>query len=179
RASFARDGNKSNVTIPLRIAGNVVGAILFGTLVNEKAWSLKEVQRLKLVAEIFGNALERRRVEAKVRRLAEELRQVSQVVTMGELTASLAHELNQPLTAILNNSEAALQLLTAKSPDLKEVAGALEDIVRDNTRAVEIVRSVRALFQREKPKTGSVDVSELLRDVHRIASATARMKSIS
>ena len=179
RASFARDGNKSNVTIPLRIAGNVVGAILFGTLVNEKAWSLKEVQRLKLVAEIFGNALERRRVEAKVRRLAEELRQVSQVVTMGELTASLAHELNQPLTAILNNSEAALLLLEAKSPNLREVVVALEDIVRDNTRAVETVRNVRTLFRRGETKMSSVDVKELLLDVHRIVSADARMKNIS
>jgi len=163
----------------LRIGGVVVGAVLFGTILSERAWSEKEVQRLKLVAEVFGNVLERKRVEGEIRRLSEELRQVSQVVTMGELTASLAHELNQPLTAILNNSEAALQLLTAKSPDLKEVAVALKDIVRDNTRAVEIVRSVRALFQREKPKAASVDVSELLLDVHRIVSAGARMKKIS
>ena len=120
RDSFRRDGNKSNVTIPLRIAGVVVGAAMFGTLVSERGWSQKEVQRLKLVAEIFGNALERRRVEAAVRRLSEELRQVSQVVPMGELTASLAHELNQPLAAIRNNSQAALELLTTKSPDLKQ-----------------------------------------------------------
>src|SRR5579862_1974197 len=120
RDSFRHDGNKSNVTIPLRIAGVVVGAVLFGTLLLEKAWSHRDVQRLKLVAEIFGNALERKRVEAEIRRLSVELRQVSQVVTMGELTASLAHELNQPLAAIRNNSQAALELLTAKSPDLKQ-----------------------------------------------------------
>jgi formate hydrogenlyase transcriptional activator len=88
---------KSGVIIPLRIGGVVVGAVAFGTVSSEKGWSQKEVQRLNLVAEIFGNALERKRVEAKIRSLAEELRQVSQVVTMGELTASLAHELNQPL----------------------------------------------------------------------------------
>jgi formate hydrogenlyase transcriptional activator len=88
QAAFRRLGNKSNVTIPLRIAGVVVGAVLFGTILSERAWSQKEVQRLKLVAEIFGNALERKRVEGKIRRLAEELRQVSQVVTMGQLTAS-------------------------------------------------------------------------------------------
>ena len=179
RDSFLRDGNKSNVTIPLRIAGVVVGAVLFGTLLSERAWSQKEVQRLKLVAEIFGNALERRRVEAEVRRLSEELRKVSQIVTMGELTASLAHELNQPLAAIRNNSQAALELLTAKSPDLKEVVLALEDIVRDDARAAETVRSVRALFQRGETKIASVDVKELLLDVNRIVSADARMKNIS
>jgi signal transduction histidine kinase len=179
RDSFRHDGNKSNVTIPLRIAGVVVGAVLFGTLLSEKAWSHRDVQRLKLVAEIFGNALERKRVEAEIRRLSEELRQVSQVVTMGELTASLAHELNQPLAAIRNNSQAALELLTAKSPDLKEVVLALEDIVRDDARAAETVRSVRAIFQRGETKISSVDVKELLLDVHRIVSADARMKNIS
>jgi len=137
RDSFRRDGNKSNVTIPLRIAEVVVGGVLFGTLLSERVWSQKEVHRLKLVADIFGNALERKRAEAEIRRLSEELRKVSQVVTMGELTASLAHELNQPLAAIRNNSQAALELLTAKSPDLKEVVLALEDIVRDNTRAAD------------------------------------------
>ncbi len=179
RDSFRRDGNKSNVTIPLRIAGVVVGAVLFGTLLSEREWSQKEVQRLKLVAEIFGNALERRRVEAEIRRLFEELRKVSQVVTMGELTASLAHELNQPLAAIRNNSQAALELLAAKSPDLKEVVLALEDIVRDNTRAADTVRNVRALFQRGETEMSSVDIKELLLDVNRIVSTDARMKNIS
>jgi signal transduction histidine kinase len=179
RESFRSSGNKSNVTIPLRIARVVVGAVLFGALLSEKAWSHRDVQRLKLVAEIFGNALERKRVEAEIRRLSEELRQVSQVVTMGELTASLAHELNQPLAAIRNNSQAALELLTAKSPDLKEVVLALEDIVRDDARAADTVRSVRALFQRGETKNSSVDVKELLLDVNRIVGADARMKNIS
>jgi signal transduction histidine kinase len=172
-------GNKSNVTIPLRIAGVVVGAVLFGTLLSERVWSQKEVQRLKLVAEIFGNALERKRVEAKMRGLSEELRQVSQVVTMGELTASLAHELNQPLGAILNNARAARRLLASKTPDLAEIDSALDDIIRDDTRAVETVRNVRAMFQRGEAKTSSVDIKELLLDVNRIVSADARMKNIS
>jgi signal transduction histidine kinase len=179
QAAFRRLGNKSNVTIPLRIAGVVVGAVLFGTLISERTWSQKEVQRLKLVSEIFGNGLERRRVEAEVRRLSEELRQVSQIVTMGELTAALAHELNQPLAAIRNNSQAALELLTAKSPDLKEIGVALEDIVRDNTRAADTVRNVRALFQRGETKMSSIDIKDLLLDVNRIVSAAARMKNIS
>src|SRR5271163_1193921 len=179
QATFRRLGNKSNVTIPLRIGGIVVGAVLFGAIHSERAWSQKEVQRLKLVAEIFGNALQRKRAEAEIRRLSEELRHVSQVVTMGELTASLAHELNQPLAAIRNNSQAALHLLAAKSPDLMEVVHALEDIVRDNTRAADTVRSVRALFQRGETKMSAVDVKEILLDVNRIVRPDAKMKNIS
>ncbi len=179
RNSFRRDGNKSNVTIPMRIGGVVVGAVLFGTLISERAWSQKEVQRLRLVAEIFGNALERKRVEAEIRRLSEELRQVSQVVTMGELTASLAHELNQPLGAILNNARAARRLLASRTPDLAEIDGALDDIIRDDARAVAIVKDVRAMFHRGEAKTAPVDVKEILHDVNRIVSADARMKDIS
>ncbi|MGA9722135.1 MAG: ATP-binding protein, partial [Candidatus Binatus sp.] len=179
RDSFRRDGNKSNVTIPLRIAGVVVGAVLFGTLLSERAWSEKEIQRLKLVADIFGNALERKRVEAEIHRLSEELRQVSQVVTMGELTASLAHELNQPLGAILNNARALRRLLASKTLDLTEIESAVDDIISDDARAVEIVRDVRVMFQRGEAKTSPVDVKELLLDVNRIVSADARMKNIS
>ena len=98
---------------------------------------------------------------------------------MGELTASLAHELNQPLGAILNNARAARRLLASKTPDLSEVDSALDDIVRDDARAVEIVRNVRALFRRGEAKTSSVDVKELLLDVNRIVSTDARMKNIS
>lgn len=87
--------------------------------------------------------------------------------------------MNQPLAAILNNAGAALELLAAKSPDLKEVVVALEDIVRDNTRAVETVRNVRALFKRGEAKMASVDVKELLLEINRIVSTDARTKNIS
>jgi C4-dicarboxylate-specific signal transduction histidine kinase len=178
-ADFRLMGNKSNVTVPLRIGGAVVGALMFGTLLSERAWSQKEVQRLKLVAEIFGNALERKRTEAEIRRLSEELRQVSQIVTMGEMTASLAHELNQPLGAILNNARAVRRLLASKTPDLAEIDNAMDDIVRDDARAVEIVRNVRAMFQRGEAKASSVDLKEIILDVNRIVSADARMKNVS
>ena len=169
---------KSNITIPLRIGGVVVGAVLFGTVFFEKAWSQQEVQRLKLVAEVFGNALERKRAFGEHRRLAEELRQVSQVVTIGELTASLAHELNQPLGAIQNNARAARRLLASKTPDLAEVDSALDDIIRDDARAVAIVQGVRAMLRPGPAKTSSVDIKGLLLDVNRIVSADARMKDI-
>jgi len=179
REAFRLVGNKSNVTVPLRVGGLVVGALLFGAIFSEKQWSEQEVQRLKLVAEIVGNALERKRAEAEIRRLSEELRQTSQMMAMGELTASLAHELNQPLGAILNNAKAVRRMLTAKTPDLSEINEALEDIIRDDRRAVDIVKNVRAMFKRGEVKMSTVDVRELLLDVARIVSADARTKRIS
>jgi signal transduction histidine kinase len=178
-AAARQMGGKSNVTIPLKVGGIVVGALMVGTFFSERRWSEKTVQRLKLVAEIVGNALERIRSEAEIRRLSEELRQASQVVTMGELTASLAHELNQPLGAASNNAAAARRLLKAKTPDLTEIEEALNDIISANARAVEIIKNVRAIFQRGAARTLPVDVRELLLDVGRIVNADARMRDIN
>ena len=179
REGFLKVGTKSNVTIPLRVGGTVVGALLFGAIFSEKRWTDQDVQRLKLVAEIFGNAFERKRSEAEISRLSEELRQVTQVMTMGALTASLAHELNQPLGAILNNARAARRLLSARKRDWAEIDGALDDIIRDDARAVDIIRNVRALFQRGEAKMSPLQLGNLLQDVARIVTADARMKRIS
>ena len=180
RAAVAlRSGAKSNVTIPLKVGEVIVGGLFFGTIVSERAWPQETVQRLKLVADILGNALERKRSEAEIRRLSEELRQVSQVVTMGELTASLAHELNQPLSAIMNNARAASRMLGSKKPDLGEIKTALNDIIQDDARAVDVVRNVRAMFQRGEAKMSQVDIRKLLLDVNHIVSGDARMKGIS
>jgi two-component system sensor kinase FixL len=87
--------------------------------------------------------------------------------------------LNQPLGAILNNARAVRRLLASKTLDLTEIESAVDDIISDDARAVEIVRDVRALFQRGEVKTSPVDVKDLLLDVSRIVSADARMKNIS
>ena len=174
-----QNGGPCTIALPLRIGGAVVGVVSFGAVFSEREWTQETIQRLQLVSAIFGNALDRKRAEAKIRRLSAELRQASQVVTMGEVTASLAHELNQPLGAILSNARAALRLLASKTPDLTEIESALHDIVRDDARAVEIVRNVRAMFQRGEVKMLPFDIKELLIDVNRIVSSDARMKNIS
>jgi signal transduction histidine kinase len=178
--NYARlNGSACTLAIPMKIGAAVVGAVSFGAVLFARSWTPEIVRRLQLVSAIFTNALERKRAEAEIRRLSEELRQASQVMTMGELTASLAHELNQPLGAILNNAKAARRLLTAKTSDLAEIDAALEDIVRDDARAVDIVKNVRAMFQRGETKIAPVDVSQLLHDVARIVNTDARMKEIS
>jgi signal transduction histidine kinase len=179
RTYARRNGGACTLAIPMKIGAAVVGAVSFGAVLFARSWTPETVRRLQLVSAIFTNALERKRAEAEIRRLSEELRQASQVMTMGELTASLAHELNQPLGAILNNAKAARRLLTAKTSDLAEIDAALDDIVRDDARAVDIVRNVRAMFQRGETKMATVDVSQLLHDVARIVNTDARMKEIS
>ena len=79
-----------------------------------------------------------------------ELAHIARMSTMGELAASLAHELNQPLTAILSNAQAAQRFLAVKPPDLEEVHDILKDIVQDNSRAGEVIRRMRALVKKEE-----------------------------
>ena len=93
------------------VGGVVVGALAFSTLGAERVWRDELVQRLQLLGEVFANILSRRRSEMEAQRLREDLAHVGRVSTMGELTASLAHELNQPLAAILSNAEAAQRIL--------------------------------------------------------------------
>jgi C4-dicarboxylate-specific signal transduction histidine kinase len=176
---FARFlGIKSIIVIPFRIGGIVVGGASFSSALQELNWSPRLIRRLQLVAEVYGGAIERQRSSSENRRLLAEMRQISSVATMGELTASLAHELNQPLGAVLTNARAARRLLQGKRPDLKEIGEALDDIVRDNSRAVETIRQLRALFQRGQEHLRPIDVSRLFRDVERIARPEANFKGV-
>jgi two-component system sensor kinase FixL len=90
------------------------------------------------------------------------------VSTMGVLTASLAHELNQPLSAILNNAQAGSRFLAAATPDLAEVRGALEDIARDTKRAGEVIRQMRALVRKDEPRLELLDFNRVITDVVRL-----------
>ena len=77
---------------------------------------------------------------------------MTRISTMGELAASLAHELNQPLTAILSNAQAAQRFMAAKPADLEEVHEILKDIVQDDSRASEVIQRMRALVKRKKSR---------------------------
>ena len=112
-------------------------------------------------------------------RLHEEMRQSSRLIMMGELTASLAHELNQPLVAILNNAQAGRRFLTTKSPPLEEVKDILDEIINDNTRAAEIIHNLRSLFQRDQMIMSRVDLQQVLLDVERIVRPDALSRNIA
>jgi signal transduction histidine kinase len=172
-------GIKSVMIVPLRIGGVIVGALGFDAVFRARAWSPRTARRLRLVAEVFGNALERERAVAEINRLREEMRQTSRVAMTGELTASLAHELNQPLAAILNNAEAARQMLAAKRPNLAEVREAIDEIIQDNSRAVETLRTVRALFQRDQIQMAPLDLRQVLLEVERILQLEAISRNIA
>jgi PAS domain S-box-containing protein len=99
------------------------------------------------------------------RRHRDELAHVGRVATMGELAASIAHELNQPLSAIVANAQAAQRLLGAIPPDLEEVGEALADISAAGSRAGNVIASIRDLLQRGETRDEAVDLVSLTREV--------------
>ena len=119
---------------------------------------------------------ERRAAEHEMQRQRAELAHVTRLSTMGELAASLAHELNQPLTAILSNAQAAQRFLRASPPNLTELGEILKDVVQDNNRAGEVIQRLRALVRKETTTFVPLDVGDLLRDVVRIVHSDAILR---
>jgi predicted ATPase/signal transduction histidine kinase len=152
-------------------------------LASQAAISLKNAQ---LFADLQSENSERKRAEEELRqssaelsRLQEEMRLASRAVMMGELTASLAHELSQPQAAIQSNAQAARRLLAAKKPDLGEVRAAIEDIIQDNSRAIETIRGLRKLFQKDRVTMTAVDLHQLVNDVAHMVKGDALRRNIA
>jgi PAS domain S-box-containing protein len=107
---------------------------------------------------------ERKRAEEALQRTQAELAHVTRVTTIGALTSSVAHEVNQPLAAIVTNADAGIRWLAATPPDLDEARAALERIVRNGHRAGDVIGKVRALLKKTPAITARVDLNELIKD---------------
>jgi C4-dicarboxylate-specific signal transduction histidine kinase len=94
-----------------------------------------------------------------------ELAHVTRVTTLGELTASIAHEVNQPLAGVITNGEACLRWLRNEPPDIEEARGAVARIIRDGNRASEVIRRLRALTKKSDPQKTPLDINDVVNDV--------------
>lgn len=114
------------------------------------------------------NISERRATERELALQRDELAHLSRVALLSELSSSLAHELNQPLTAILSNAQAAIRFMAHSPPNLQEVRESLENIVESDKRAGEVIRRLRAMLRKAPPEFQSLDINEVIEDVLRI-----------
>jgi two-component system, LuxR family, sensor kinase FixL len=121
---------------------------------------------------------ERKRAESEILLQRQELAHVTRVSAMGELAASLAHELNQPLTAILSNAQAAQRFLASDSASMEEVREILKDIVDDDNRAGEVIRRIRALVKKEKIEFAPLDLGNVISDVVLLTHSDAILHNI-
>jgi PAS domain S-box-containing protein len=106
-----------------------------------------------------------RESDRRYRQAQAELAHVTRVTTLGELTASIVHEVNQPLAAIAMNGEACLRFLGREAPDLNEVHGALTDMISHSHRAAEVIRRIRALCQKADSKKAPLNINEVIDEV--------------
>jgi PAS domain S-box-containing protein len=121
---------------------------------------------------VARDVTERKRAEEELREREQryrdaqaELAHVTRVTTLGELVASIAHEINQPLAAIVADADASLNWLATAAPDLDRVRGALDGIAKDGYRAGEIIQRIRQLAAKTEPQKAPVDINGVIRDV--------------
>jgi signal transduction histidine kinase len=181
RQSYLAHRVKPQVAVPLMAGGVVVGGLVFGTGDAERPRPDETLlmQQLQLLGEVFANALSRKQGELETQRLRQELTHIGRVSAMGELTASLAHELKQPLTAILFNAQAAQALLAADAVDLGVVRDILSDIVEDDKRAAAVIERLRILVKKGDLEFVPLDVNEIVGEVAWLVRSDALTRNVS
>jgi PAS domain S-box-containing protein len=172
-------------------------ALCLEQLGHAKTWEARNVRKdgttlrvretAKAVPRVNGPVLliaceditEQRRAAEALRQAQADLAHVNRVTTMGELTASLAHEINQPIAAAVTNSNACMRWLARDHPDLAEARAAAARAVRDGRRAGEIISRIRLLFKKGAPEREPVDVNEVIRGMIVLLRSEAVRYSIS
>jgi C4-dicarboxylate-specific signal transduction histidine kinase len=129
------------------------------------ARDLLEVRVQQRTAELANSVAEREKAQQALIQAQSELAHLSQVLAMGELTSSIAHEVNQPLTAVVNYGNACLEWLSANPPNLPEARLAAETIVKDGTRAAAVLGRIRALFKKQPLSTEWLDVNAVIQEL--------------
>jgi PAS domain S-box-containing protein len=114
----------------------------------------------------------------RLRQTQADLAHVSRLTTIGELTASLAHEINQPIAAAVTNSRTCLRWLTRDPPDLEEAREAASRSVKDATRAADIISHIRALFKKGIPQREPVDLNQVVREMVALLGSEAERNSV-
>jgi PAS domain S-box-containing protein len=136
------------------------------------------------LVEIIGTVIditERKRAEqerAKLHQLEAELAHMNRVSVMGELTASIAHEVNQPLSGVVSNASACLRWLAADTPNVEEARETARRIVRDGKRAAEIIARIRALTKRTTEHRDRLDLNETIREVLPLVGDEAKKRNV-
>ena len=155
---------------------------------NPTAWEQYRWQIIAVTAALLLQTLlitvlvferrHRRMAEVEARHRMDELAHMNRHATVSELSSSIAHELNQPLGAILNNTETAAMLLDFPSPDVAQLKEIVADIKRDEQRASKVIVGLRRLLKNKEFKAEDVDLNDLVREVSELLSAQASARKV-
>ena len=126
-------------------------------------------------SKLTRDITERKLAEDALQKMQTELTHVTRVMTMGEMAASIAHEVNQPLAAVVTNGNACLRWLAREVPDLDEARAAVERIIRDGHRASHVIQRLRALAKRSEPQKAWLDLNDVIDEVVTLVHSEVRM----
>jgi signal transduction histidine kinase len=171
-------GFRSGLVVPLLTDNEIVGTITLARK-QQQPFTDKQIALFGDFAAQATIALESTRRERRYREMQMELARVNRVTTIGQLTASITHEVNQPLAAARIYLTAALNFLDRTPPDLVEVREALACAVKDTDRASTVVGRIRALMQKAPTRTDSVDLNEAVRQVLELTHGEALEHRVS
>ena len=171
-----RDGLHAAFGVPILLAGEVLGVMeFFSREVRQPDRDLNNV--MATIGSQIGQFIERKRAEDALHRAQAELAHVTRVATLGELTASIAHEINQPLAAVVNNATACVHWLAAQN--LEAARESAEFIIADGHRAGEIIARIRALAKKAPSRKDWVDVNETILEVLALARSQVQSNGVS
>jgi PAS domain S-box-containing protein len=163
RGRLLANGVQSFIDVPLIRRGELIGLYGFGTLTRKQDWSEEVAERLKIAAELLCNAIDRVRMEAEARTHRDALAHALRVGTMGQLAAGIAHELNQPLGAILNYASGCERHIAAGTAGTAHVRDTIAKIVEQGMRAADVIKTLRALVRKGEGERTRQDVNTLVR----------------
>ena len=171
-------GLRSGVFVPLLKDDGIVGSIALGRKLVQP-FTDKEISLFQDFAAQATIALESTRRERQYREMQSELAHANRVATMGQLTASIAHEIKQPIATARNNARAALNFLDKSPPDVAEVREALTCIVDDTDRAGDVVDRIGALIKKTPPRKEVVDLNAAVLEVTALTRSEAIQNGVT
>ncbi|WMT78177.1 AAA family ATPase [Bradyrhizobium sp. Ash2021] len=173
-----REGLHAAFGFPILLGGEVLGVIeFFSREIRQPDQEL--LNMLATIGSQIGQFIERKRAEEAFRKVQMQLAHANRVATTGQLTASITHEVNQPITAAVTYALAARRWLRAEPPNFHEVDDALSFIVKEGNRAGEVVGRIRALIQKAPARKDAVEINDAILEVIALTRTEAENSSVS
>ncbi len=179
RRFVERYGPKASAVIPMWAGGKVIGAASFGKFRSSREWPPELLDHLALAVRLFGSAIERKQSVTAIRAARAQLRAASRRNLMSELVASLSHEINQPLGAILSNLGGLARLLARGNPQPAMALEAVNNAIEDTKRTAEIVRRIRFMYKKHVEHKTAIDIGALVNEVVKLTAGEAAIRKIS
>jgi C4-dicarboxylate-specific signal transduction histidine kinase len=171
-----REGMVAFAGYPLMIEDRAVGVL---AMFSRNRLTLEGTDTLGLVADLTALCIERKRTEETLNATKAELVRICRVTTMGELAASVAHEVKQPLAAVANSAAAGLNWLNSKPPNLQKARNSLKQIIREGDRASDILTRIREMLQKAPMTKTPLSINDVVKDVVAVAKEQLRRHQVS